>query len=47
MPSAAVSNAFRGCDSCLQVENWDHMERFWQQAVHRQALHSDEFTLPA
>ena len=26
------------CCSVLQVENWDHMERFWQQAVHRQAL---------
>ena len=32
---------------CGQVENWDHMERFWQQAVHRQALHSDDLILPA
>ncbi len=23
---------------CAQVENWDHMERYWQQCIHRCTL---------
>ena len=30
---ARLTAALEGIASCLQVDNWDHMERFYQQCI--------------